>query len=236
MEGLGLQMGDWSPRWASGRRVDLVLIGLWLILAACASDDAASSDDTEPVATASEDAGDDTGDGSTTPTPASTADAPGPDASTDSPAEDTTETATPDPVNEGGEKPQAGTGVLTIDGVAYPFTIQSCEFEPTIQQVTGAVVLFAMRGSTMAEGREVSVNASTIETNGRASDGFGYSYVDNPNDFETAVSMSSKTLGEEFFEIDGPTFRAGPVPFHRIEGFTEVEGVEPGPGSIHFTC
>lgn len=230
-------MGDRSSRWASGRRVRLALIGLWLILAACGSDDAASSDDTAPVATAPEGAGDDTGDGSTTSTPASTADAASPEASTESPAEDTTETATPDPVTGGGEVPQSGTGVLTIDGVAYPFTIQSCEFEPTIQQITGAFVLFAMRGSTMAEGREVSVNASTIETNGRASDGFGYSYVDDPNDFETAVSVSSETsLGEEFFEIDGPTYRAGPVPFHRIEGITEVEGVEPGPGSIHFTC
>ena len=133
--------------------------------------------------------------------------------------------------------PPSGSGVLTIDGVEYPFIVAECNFEPELITQTNATVLFSMSGTTQAEDREVRVNASRIEgAGGTVNDTYGYAYADDPNDFQTAVIVGTGGSAGEQFEIDGDTYAAGPLPFSRTEGVSVVEDVDPGPGSIIYTC
>ncbi len=133
--------------------------------------------------------------------------------------------------------PPSGTGTLTIDGVEHPFTVEECNFEPELITQTNATVLFSMSGTAPAEDREVRVNASRIEAaGGPFNDTFGYAYADDPNDFNSAVIVGTGGSTGEQFEIEGDTYAAGPLPFQRTEGITVVEDVDPGPGSIIYTC
>ena len=220
--------------WTRVRVSWTVLIVCSVVLGACGSSDGDDGDAGQ------------SGDSSTTSTDESTAtsaddttttaEAAGSTTETEPSTTDESEVATDDADAAKPEVPAAGTGTLTIDGVEIVFTIKECDFDPKPILQTQAITTFAMNAAAEAEGREVNVNASRIELAGRFNDTYGYAYVDDPNDFQTAVIVGTGGSTGEQFRIDGTTYSAGPLPFERTEGVSVVEGVDPGPGSIIFTC
>ncbi|MEM9134179.1 MAG: hypothetical protein AAF962_15940 [Actinomycetota bacterium] len=152
--------------------------------------------------------------------------------------ETTTTEAEPEPVIEPVEP---GTGTLTVGGVDYPFTVNSCSFDTVLNESIGGLAptttYFEMLGEATAEDRTVIVYARDIDLGtGRISSSIGYSYTDDPNDFESVVIVSSAFGEGRFLEILDTTVAAGPVRFTRTEGVTENTDAAPGDGSLLATC
>lgn len=159
-------------------------------------------------------------------------------------AEETTTTTeattTTEPPVEVPEPPPAGTGILTVDGEEFPFTIDKCVTEPAPGPTETSMLLFEMRGSTVVEGENAEARLFRLASNGLPpSDSFGWGYALDPNDFETIRSEGPPFgIGEHIIveETDaGITFYAPPIQFERSEGISVVEE-DAGLGSIIATC
>lgn len=202
------------------------LLAVMLVTASCGSSDDTEAAEDGSNATASTSA--------TTATSVTTTEAP---TTTEATTTTVAETTTEAPVTEAPLEPvPAGTGLLTIGDDEYPFTVDKCSFEPSVVEGTSSVLLFEMRGTATAEGREVQVRALRIDTNSLVNDSFGYGYATDPDDFETLVSVGSVFGLGTFLRTDGSTMAGGPVPFDRTEGISVVDGVDPGQGTIVVTC
>lgn len=216
------------------------LVATALVVASCGgSDDGkASPSDAEAAATESVEATDGA-DTTTTEEPTTTEEATTTEATTTTQAETTTTAqaapAIPDP-------PPAGTGILTVDGVEFPFTIEVCNLDPAPAPVGDSILVFEVRGSTTAEGQSAEARLLRIAPLGGSpgNDSFGWGYATDPNDFESLVSVGSPFgIGEHIIveRTDaGLTFYGPPTPFERTEGISVVEDVDPGLGSIIATC
>lgn len=151
------------------------------------------------------------------------------------------ETTTTEPVLVIPDPPPAGSGVLTVDGEDFPFTIETCNTEPAPSPVNNSVLVFEMRGSTVVEGQSGQVFLFRSELpSGEVTDSFGWVYATDRNDFETGRNESTPfTLTDHIIvePTDAGTFFYGPpTQFERIEGISIIEDIDPGLGTIIVTC
>ncbi len=212
------------------------LVMFALIAASCGSSDGdaatASSAGEATVSTAAE-ATTTTAEQTTTDAPATT------EAITTTTVAETTTTAAPAPVIP--DPPPAGTGVLTVDGEEFPFTIETCNTEPALAPVGDSIIVFEVRGSTVAEGQPAEARLFRIApASGAANDSFGWGYATDRDDFETLRSEGSPFGLQNHIIVEqtdaGTTFYGPPTQFERTEGISIIDDVDPGLGSIIATC
>ena len=214
------------------------LLVLALTAAACGSgDDVASDADADTTAST---AGESEAETTTTTAAATTT-----EAETTTTVESTTTeapTTTTEPAVEIPDPPPAGTGVLTVGESEFAFTIETCNTEPAPAPIGDSILVFEIRGSTVAEGQAAEARLLRIApgSGGPANDSFGWGYATDPNNFETLVAEGSAFgIGEHIVveQTDaGLTFYGPPTPFERTEGISVIDDAEPGMGSIIATC
>lgn len=137
--------------------------------------------------------------------------------------------------------PPVGTGVLTVGGVDFPFTIETCNTEPALSAVSDSILLFEVRGSTVAEDQPAQVSLFRSESaSGQQFDSFGWGYALDRNDFETLRSESTPFGLSDHITVEqadgATTFYGSLTPFVRTEGISVLDDVDPGMGSIVATC
>lgn len=154
----------------------------------------------------------------------------------------TTTTEQAEPAVEIPDPPPAGTGVLTVGDSEFAFTIETCNTEPAPAPVGDSILVFEIRGSTVAEGQAAEARLLRIApgSGGPGNDSFGWGYATDPNDFESVVAEGSVFgIGEHIVveQTDaGLTFYGPPTPFEWTEGISVISDADPGMGSIIATC
>lgn len=214
-----------------------VLVVVVLAAASCGGSDEAQVDD--DVAAASSTADDSATTEATVAETTTTEEPTTTEESTTTTTEATTITTEPPP--ELPEPPPAGTGVLTVDGEEFAFTIEKCVTEPAIAPTGTGLIMFEVRGSTIVEGQPAEARLFRLaDANGLdGNDSFGWGYATDRNDFETLRSEGSPFGIGEYLIVQeteaGTTFYGAPTTFERTEGISVVDE-NVGEGTIIATC
>lgn len=218
------------------------MLAFALAIAACGGEGGSAADESSAAEDPTSDAATATTAAATAQTTTAAPTTTEPPTTTEAPAttavEETTTTTEPPPTIP--NPPPAGTGVLTVDGEEFPFTVETCSTEPV--PFGSSILMFEVRGATTAEGQAAEARLFRLApaSGGAPNDSFGWGYATDPDDFESVVSVGSPFgIGAHILVTEteaGTTFYGPPIPFERTEGISVVDDVDPGVGSIIATC